>query len=277
VQETSVKRIRILPARTLLWRAQIGSDPKEKEIAGVGPIRFPVPLSSPRMKPIAALSTDGRVSPRGIACLYLASNARTACSEVRPWRGALISLGQFVTTRELSIVDCTSDRKMPFFKRFNASNWTGVIWGPSEYESLAWGEICHAMSEPISPDSALVNYVPTQIIAEYLRIHGADGIAYRSLLSKGGINYALFDINDADIVSATLMKTTSIQFRFSAVPATHNPDSIDREDKCMTTSKPVASKSGSLLEDKKTPKKYKPSLASDLSQAKAKPKKKPKR
>jgi len=40
----------------------------------------------------------------------------------------------------------------------------------------------------------------------------------------------------------------------------------------MTTSKPIASRDGKLLPDKKTPEKYKPELASDLSQAKGKKK-----
>ena len=40
----------------------------------------------------------------------------------------------------------------------------------------------------------------------------------------------------------------------------------------MATSKRIASIDGKLLPDKKTPQKYKPELASDLSQAKGKKK-----
>jgi hypothetical protein len=224
VEETSVKRIRAVPAKTALWRAQVGNEAQEVEVDNFGPVRAPVPFGSQRMKPISTLAADGRVNPRGIAYLYLASNSRTACSEVRPWRGALISLGQFETVRGLSIVDCTLDRKMCPFKRFNTAKGTGLMWGPEDYERLAWGEICDAMSVPVPPESTLLSYVPTQIIAERFRISGADGIAYKSLLAKGGVNYALFDPNDADLVSCKLVETKAIHFSFSAFQSLADPN-----------------------------------------------------
>jgi len=70
------------------------------------------------------------------------------------------------------------------------------------------------MSKPVTPEDSSLSYVPTQIIAEFLRHHGADGIAYRSLLVEGGVNIATFDIKDADLAACGLMEATAIQFTF---------------------------------------------------------------
>ena len=57
--------------------------------------------------PPAHKTTEGRVNPRGISYLYLATNLKTAVAEIRPWIDAKISVGEFVTVRPLTIIDCT--------------------------------------------------------------------------------------------------------------------------------------------------------------------------
>jgi hypothetical protein len=170
------------------------------------------------MKPILEKATDGRVNPRGILHLYLALEPNTACSEVRPWLRSLVSLGQFQTKRELRIVDCTSDeRKSLPFKSLIADdveNPTIIPWAQNEYENVVWGDIGYAMSRPVTLEDSGLSYCPTQIITESLRCHGADGIAYRSLLVDSGTNITLFDIGDADCIGCKLMDTKNIQFTF---------------------------------------------------------------
>jgi RES domain len=130
------------------------------------------------MKPIPEKVTDGRVNPRGIAHLYLATDKNTACAEVRPWLGSYVSLGQFQTKRDLRIIDCTSDEKKRLpFRAFNAVDVAVIPWEPGDYESVVWGDIGDGMSKPFAPGDSGLSYVPTQIIAESLRQHGADGIA----------------------------------------------------------------------------------------------------
>ncbi|MGC2743376.1 MAG: RES family NAD+ phosphorylase [Candidatus Angelobacter sp.] len=179
------------------------------------------------MKPLPEKVTDGRVNPRGIAYLYLAREGNTACAEVRPWLGSSVSLGQFETKTNLRIVDCTSDKKKWPFKGFNAVDVAVIPWGPDEYESVVWGEIGFGISKPIQPEDSGLNYVPTQIIAECLRNHGVDGITYASLLARGGVNIALFDIKAADLIGCGLMETSGIQFTFAQ---SDNPYIIRRND-----------------------------------------------
>ena len=79
---------------------------------------------------------------------------------------------------------------------------------------MVWGDIGYGMSKPVTAEDSSLSYVPTQIIAESLRNHGLDGIAYKSLLTEDGVNIAIFNTNDADLVACGLMETRAIQFTF---------------------------------------------------------------
>jgi len=188
-----------------------------------------VPFMDARMKPLPASVGDGRANPRGVAYLYLADSATTAASELRPWLGAPISISQFHVNRELKIVDCTSDKKQ-WNLRFNAEMEI-VPWKREEYEGVVWGDIGEAMSRPYNPEETSLNYVPTQIIAERLRHAGADGIAYNSLLSKGGHNFVLFDIKDADPVNFTLYEVENVSYKITQCDNTYfnriRPEAIE--------------------------------------------------
>lgn len=216
VQETSATRLQTVPSGKVLWRAQKGYTHRLENQGQPEEFEIECALERERMKPLPEKVTDGRVNPRGIAYLYLATDQNTACAEVRPWLQSYISLGQFQTIRDLRIVDCTSDQKRWSFKAFNAKDISVVPWEPHEYESVVWGDIGYGMSKPVTPEDSSLSYIPTQIIAESLRHHRADGIAYRSLLTEDGVNIALFDIKDADLVACGLWETKAIQFTFEA-------------------------------------------------------------
>ena len=57
------------------------------------------------------------------------------------------------------------------------------------------------------------DYVPPQIVADLFRHHGFDGIRYKSLLGKG-YNYALFDLDSADLLNCCLYEVKSVHFEF---------------------------------------------------------------
>ena len=161
-----------------------------------------------RMKPNADFVLDGRVNPRGIACLYLASDAETAMAEVRPWAGSYVSLGYFKLLRDVKVVDFSKDKRTSLWVLTEHADLS-----PEERERVVWGDIGHALSRPITPDEPPTEHVPTQILAEAFRAQGYDGIVYKSLLGKGH-NIALFEPNSADLVSCGLYETESISFKF---------------------------------------------------------------
>jgi hypothetical protein len=219
VDETAVSRTKTIPHGIHLWRAQLGSTIRIQDEGEPEEMEVDVPFTDARMKPLPTIVGDGRANPRGVAYLYLADSATTAGSELRPWLGASLSISQFHINRELKIVDCTSDKKR-WNLRFDAEMKI-VPWKPEEYESVVWGDIGEAMSRPYNPQETSLNYVPTQIIAEHLRHAGVEGIAYNSLLSKGGQNFVLFDIKDADPVNFTLYEVDKVSYTITQCDNTY--------------------------------------------------------
>jgi hypothetical protein len=223
VEETSVSRTHTLKSGHILWRAQIGSQTRIEDKGEPGEMEVDAPWFEDRMMPNPSKVGDGRANPRGVAYLYLANSAATAGSEMRPWLGALMSISQFETKRDLKIVDCASDKKR-WFKGFKAD--VGLVpWEPHEYESVVWGDIGEAMSRPYDPEELSLNYVPTQIVAERLRNAGVDGMAYKSLLAKDGVNFVLFDVKDADPINFTLYEAKEVAYTISQCDNTYfQPD-----------------------------------------------------
>jgi RES domain len=85
----------------------------------------------------------------------------------------------------------------------------------STEEDGMWLAIDRAFATPVGHE-VTKEYVPTQIIAELFKSTGFDGIFYKSLLANDGFNLALFDLDDAEVISCGLWKATSIRFDFKS-------------------------------------------------------------
>jgi len=149
------------------------------------------------------------VNPKGISCLYLATDKDTAMAEVRPWLRLRVSVGQFKVSRDLVVMDCSV---------LHGSNRTWYFEEPdvAEREMAVWAAIDHAFSEPVNPDDSTADYAPTQVLAEMFRASECDGIVYRSLLGKGH-NIALFDIESAELINCFLYEPRTITFAFDEI------------------------------------------------------------
>lgn len=205
---TSEKRMERIGPAGQLWRAQLGHDVEPIHQGGEHIDDEPVPYSKERMKPKADRAPEGRANPKGIPYLYLATDRDTALAEVRPWIGSLISVGQFRLTRDLRVINCTNDRdgKLRFYLDGEPS--------PEERETSVWQDVDRAFSRPVAPSDDAADYIPTQIIAELLKSHGYDGIAYRSALGLGH-NVALFDLGAAQLINCFLFQATAMKFGFN--------------------------------------------------------------
>jgi hypothetical protein len=216
ILETCQKRICVKPAGFILWRAQLGNDWKMK---GEGELAYEIPCAyrNDRMKPLPNKADDGRINPRRIAYLYTATDIDTAIAEVRPWVGAYVSVGKFITQGEIRIIDCTQDRVkgMHLFTKEPPQE---------EKEKYIWGDVNYAFSYPVGPGDDYAAYAPTQIIAELFKLNGLDGIIYGSSLG-GGENVCLFDLDIAKLTSGTLFVVTSVIYTISEdVKAQYNCD-----------------------------------------------------
>ena len=199
------KRVEVLAKEQILWRAQLGCDwePIYEEDEYIDD--RPTPHPPKKMKPLSGRANEGRANPKGIPCLYLATNRDTALAEVRPWIGSYISVGQFKILQELRLVNCTTDQNgFQFYLKEPSAE---------KREESVWMDIDQAFARPVSPSDDIADYVPTQIIAEFFKANNFDGVAYRSSLGEGH-NVALFDLDMAKLVSCSLFQVKSIGFEF---------------------------------------------------------------
>ena len=197
----------------MLWRAQLGCDWQEEQQDGES-FEVQVPYPPKRMKPCAEKGSDGRVNPRGITCLYLATKQETAVLEVRPLIGSYVSVAQFKVLKDLRLVDCSAQEigNLEFvFKK---------DWTPEDTEKQVWSDINRAFSEPVERGDNSLDYIPTQIIAETLKLSGFNGIVYKSSYGENGFNVALFDVDAADLINLDLHQIKDVSVTLSQVSMT---------------------------------------------------------
>lgn len=130
-------------------------------------------------EPILGKGGDGRNNIAGMPYLYVASNEETACAEIKSQLSDLISLAEFEVKKQMNIIDFSSDKT--FEKKY------------SELHDMSLGvfftQLMMQYCVPIKDNS---EYRATQLVSEYIRKTGVDGIAYKSFLSPGGVNYTIF-------------------------------------------------------------------------------------
>lgn len=201
----SKNRKRVLKEGTILWRAQLGGREDQDGML--------VPYPPERMSPPHYMATEGRANPKGIPCLYLATDKETAMGEVRPWVGSKISIAQFKVLKNLNLIDCCQNHNSPTPFYFNVD--TADFYEPdeNEREKAVWIFIDKAFSEPVIANENQAHYAPTQIIAELFKRNGTNGLLYKSSLGKG-LNVALFDINTAELINCNIFEARSISFEF---------------------------------------------------------------
>ena len=143
----------------------------------------------------------GRANPVGIPYLYLCADKDTTYYEVRARFLDRICIGTFKTVRDLNIVNFADKASL-----FLSSHSGDII----EFikKKLLLNSISKDMSRPLTRYDSELEYVPTQYICELSKLHKANGICFESSLKKDGLNYVLFDENDADCID---VKNTQIK------------------------------------------------------------------
>jgi len=79
-------------------------------------------------------------------------------------------------------------------------------------------------------------YAPTQVIAEFFKTHGLDGVGYRSAYGKG-YNVVLFDTATAQLINCALYDVKDITFDFQQAD---NPYFITKHPGSAKAKKPRA-------------------------------------
>lgn len=134
------------------------------------------------------VASHGRANPAGIPYLYLGSAPDTAISEIRPHTGEIACVADFTTPTGLKLVDLRDPRGMvsPFLLA------DAVDIGRMRNDLPFLERLGNELTRPVIPQSAAIDYTPSQYLCEFIKKCGYQGVIYRSSVSDG-MNLALFD------------------------------------------------------------------------------------
>jgi len=129
---------------------------------------------------------NNRMSPAGISYTYVSEKPETCIIEVRPNYGSEMLVGKFEIIKDLKLLDLTL---IPYYR-------VKSIFNPEYDHDMRWAanfleQFINDITKPCMKDDAILDYVPTQLLAEYIRKEGYDGIKFYSSLNDN-INYTLF-------------------------------------------------------------------------------------
>jgi len=156
--------------------------------------------------PPKKLATHGRAA--GIPYLYLGSTASTAVAEIRPHTGDHACIAGFTTPTELKIVDLRNPRKSISPLDFGDEEKIGFMRADLGFLARLGDEL----TRPVVPQSAAIDYVPTQYLCEFIKKCGHDGVIYRSSVGNG-MNMALFNAARATpgVVTQRIVSRVSVE------------------------------------------------------------------
>ena len=156
-------RARILPGDTPFTAAEMGAPSKRS-------------------------ASHGRANPAGIPYLYLGSTPDAAITEVRPHTGEKACVAEFTTPADLKLIDLREPRSMvsPFLLA------DAIDIGKMRNDLPFLERLGDELTRPVIPQSAAIDYTPSQYLCEFIKNCGYQGVIYRSSVSDG-MNLALFD------------------------------------------------------------------------------------
>ena len=156
--------------------------------------------------PPASKATAGRANPIGIPYLYLCDNIDTTFYEVRAVYLDRISVGRFIIQRDLNLVNFSAETNL--FYAFNSENNDSLI--EVIKHKILFKKISADLSKPQRKYDTEIEYVPTQLICEYCKHIGADGIMFKSSLDQSGTNIVLFNNDDATCTKVYLKEINKV-------------------------------------------------------------------
>jgi hypothetical protein len=172
----------------------------------------PFPISEMGAPP-NRIASHGRANPAGIPYLYLGSTQTNAISEIRPHTGEMACVADFTTPLDLKLVDLRNPRKM--VSPFIYEGAEDILKLRADLPFLE--QLGDELTRPVLPQSAAIDYTPSQYLCEFIKKCGYQGVIYRSSVSNG-INLALFDPSLAQPGSVTQYRVARVSID---VAATH--------------------------------------------------------
>lgn len=133
-----------------------------------------------------------RFSPSGISYIYLAYDEKTGISEVYDVDKDLYAVGKFSLENDLRLLNLKQDN----FERLSTTYTNPFDDRFESYFNCSIGALqlfIKSIQQPINNDEKSLEYLPTQILAEYIRLQGYDGFIFDSTKNDDGVNIVLFE------------------------------------------------------------------------------------
>jgi hypothetical protein len=139
--------------------------------------RPPQPQSNPKMS---------RMNPIGISYFYLSNSPEAAKKEVNEKNGSVSIVGEFTVLKNLKILDLTNCPKITLTSIFSVKYDSDKKYLEEFLKSFR-----DEISQSVGKDQE-INYIPTQILSEFINICGFNGLMFKSAQHPRGKNYTLF-------------------------------------------------------------------------------------
>jgi hypothetical protein len=147
----------------------------------------------------------GRVNPDGIGVLYLSSDDETVLNEVRANAFDYVSIGSFKLLKDIKVVNLSGiSATSPFLYQGELEKYAA--------NRKVFQEIAIETAKPLRRIDSVIEYLPTQYIAEFIKSQGYDGVEYASTLREGGYNIAIFDETLFECTAVNTFEIVKIQY-----------------------------------------------------------------
>lgn len=121
--------------------------------------------------------TNNRMSPAGISYTYLADEQVTSIAEIRPNVGDHVWSGCFSTIIPLTVIDLSDVNAFQKISIFDPAFTPDMKRVPAFLKAFAL-----EISKPVAPEASALEYVPSQMVCEYIRSLSYHGVSFRSSL-----------------------------------------------------------------------------------------------
>lgn len=150
----------------------------------------------------------GRANPKYVKYLYVAESPTTAIFEVRPFIYDAVNIAKVQVNEPLKVANIAVELDLS-----NDKNAT--------VEMYVMRMIQRAFSKPTNDAD---DYIPTQVIAEYIKSLGYDGIRFNSSIHSGGVNLTIFNYEKCEAISSQDFRLENIKLTARAAIGSANYD-----------------------------------------------------
>ena len=132
---------------------------------------------------------NNRFSPVGISYGYFSFDNQTVIKETRCNLNDEVAIGKFKINDDLKIIDFRQETMTKKFLNYFSGRFNRKFYCIDHFIR----EFLADISRPIDEDSQVLEYIPTQIMSEYIWSKGYDGFLFDSSVNVNSTNIVLFE------------------------------------------------------------------------------------